>query len=355
LRAFESSTGEGTGGTSPGSAPSAPLPQPSPGVPGEGENPPSPVLSVILVNYNTREMTLKCLGALFDDLVDLPAEVWLVDNASNDGSIAGIRERFPSVKLIENKENAGFGKANNQAMRVAAGRFIMLLNTDAFLNPGAIRAMLGYLEAHPKVGVVGPRLLNADGSLQHSCFRFPTPMRALLENLWISTAFPNHPVLGDYRHWPHDAEREVDWVVGACMLVRREVFERTGGFDETFFMYSEEADWQRRIRGAGWRIAFTPAAVVTHLGGASGAQEKARINRYFFDSLDYYLRKHHGLGGLLVLRLAMTFGCAVRAVLWLGASLLPSRRAVARNKVRLHLWLVKRQSTQWRTRLADER
>ena len=310
-----------------------------------------PMLSVILVNYNTREMTLRCLSALFDDLRDLPAEVWVVDNASTDGSCAAIRERFPTVKLIENATNAGFGRANNQAMRLAAGRFFMLLNTDAFLKPGASQAMLEYLNAHPKVGVVGPRLLNADASLQPSCYRFPSPARAIFENSWLSTLLPNHRLIGDYRRWAHDAERDVDWIVGACMLLRREVFERTGGFDEAFFMYSEEADWQRRIRDAGWTVSFTPRAQATHLGGASGANEKARIHRHFFESLDHYEQKHHGRIGLLMFRAAMVCGCSIRAVLWMGAWCLPSWRATACEKIHLHLWLVKRQATHWPKRV----
>ena len=112
--------------------------------------------------------------------------------------------------------------------------------------------------------------------MQLSCFRFPTPRQAWVENLWVSALFPEHPVLGDYRRWAHDSERQVDWIVGACMLVRREVVEQVGGFDEAFFLYAEETDWQRRMRDGGWEIAFTPAAEVTHLGGASGASEQAR-------------------------------------------------------------------------------
>jgi GT2 family glycosyltransferase len=201
------------------------------------------------------------------------------------------------------------------------------------------------------VAVAGPRLLNEDGSLQHSCFRFPTPARAWLENLWISTLLPRHPQFGDYRHWDHDAERRVDFVSGACMMVRKTAFEEAGGFDETFFMYSEETDWQRRMRGRGWHVAFTPHAVVTHLGGASGADERARVNAHFFDSLDYYEFKHHGTGGLISLRLAMTVGSFLRAILWSAvAAVYPRRRDLGLSKVRLYLWLMMRQTTHWRLR-----
>ena len=308
-----------------------------------------PVVSAIVVSYNTCKMTLDCLHALYADLADLDAEVWVVDNASTDGSQAAIRAMFPTVRLLENKDNVGFGAANNQAMVQARGEFFLLLNTDAFPKPGAIGALVMYLRDHCDTAIAGPRLLNADGSLQISCFPFPSPARAWLENLWISTILPNHPVMGDYRRWPHDRERRVDTVIGACMLVRRSAYEQVGGFDENFFMYTEEIEWQRRLRDRGWQVAFTPSAQVTHLGGASGATEKARINRYFFDSLDYYEWKHHGMAGLISLRLAMTIGCLMRSLLWtLVLVAVPRRRPLARSKARLQTWLAVRQATHWR-------
>lgn len=310
--------------------------------------PDRPTISIIIVSYNTRRMTLECLRTLYAGLGELTAEVWLVDNASQDGSADAVAEGFPAVRLIRNFANKGFAAANNQAMQLAAGEYFLLLNSDAFVAPGAVAALLAYLRSHSEVGMVGPRLSNEDGSLQRSCFRFPTPARAWLENLWVSALLPGHWAAGDYRRWPHDSERRVDWVIGACLLVRREVFEQVGGFDERFFMYAEETDWQRRIRDRGWDIGFTPAAVVTHLGGASGAREKARINRHFFDSLDFYERKHHGLRGLVALRAAMVLGCCLRAPLWAAAGALPRLRAVARSKVRLLCWLIVRQATHWR-------
>ena len=331
-----------------------------------------PTLSVIIVSYNTRAMTLGCLRTLYAQLeapttgaggqdaatapdlsgtefFDLSGtEVIVVDNASSDGSPAAIRAAFPRVRLIENEDNAGFGAANNQAMSGACGDFFLLLNSDAFPQPGAIPALLAHLRAHPEVGLVGPRLLNPDGTLQLSCFRFPSPIGIWSENLWLSALLPNHPVFGYYRRWAHDEERRVDFVIGACLLVRRAVCLEVGGFDEDFFMYQEETDWQRRMRDRGWHIGFTPAAQVTHLGGASGASEKARVNGHFFESLERYLWKHYGAAGLLSLKLSMLVGCFLRLVLWAGVVVaVPHRRAVARSKVRLMLWLCLRQATSW--------
>lgn len=307
-----------------------------------------PLVSVILVSYNTREMTQECLHTLYAGLADLPADVWVVDNASTDGTVEAVATHFPDVRLIRNTRNVGFGAANNQAMRQATGEFFLLLNTDAFPNGDAVARLVAFLRARPDTAVAGPRLLNGDGSLQISCYRFPSPLRAWLENLWLSALIPHHPVIGDYRRWLHAEERNVDFVSGACMLVRRAVFESLGGFDEQFFMYSEETDWQRRMRNAGWEIRFTPAATVTHLGGASGAGERARINAHFFESLDRYERKHHGLVGLISLRAAMIIGSLLRAMAWATVSIVHrQRRQVGCAKVSLYLWLLRRQVTQW--------
>jgi GT2 family glycosyltransferase len=314
-----------------------------------GKVPPSaPLVSVIVVSYNTRALTLECLRTLNAELDGLAAEVILVDNGSGDGTAAAVAGEFPQVRVIANPQNVGFAAANNQAMRQARGGCFLLLNSDAFPEAGAVRTLLEYLGQHPAVGVVGPRLVNSDGSVQVSCFPFPTPLRAWLELLWVPKLLPPGGRWGDYRRWRHDAERTVPWVIGACMLVRREVYERLGGFDERFFMYAEETDWQVRIRDAGWEIAFIPTAQVRHLGGASGVDEKPRINRHFFQSLDYYERKHHGVGGLIVLRVAMVVGALLRIPGWAAVWLIaPRRRPVAGAKLKLLSWLSVRQATDW--------
>lgn len=297
-----------------------------------------PTLSVLIVSYNTRAITLDCLQALEKALDGIDAEIVVVDNASSDGSAEAVREKFPRVHLIANKKNTGFGAANNQAMAVARGEYYLLLNSDAFPEPEAIRALLDFMRANPQAGLSGPRTHNADGSLQLSCFRLPSPGYAWLENFWLADG---------YRRWAHDTVRRVEFVIGACMLVRREVYEQVGGFDERFFMYSEETDWQRRIHDAGWEIVFVPQARITHLGGASGATNRTQVNRHFFDSLDAYVKKHHGLAGLVSLRVAMACGCLIRSVLWVAQALRPKRRHHALGKARHHLQLFVRQTTHW--------
>ena len=310
-------------------------------------------LSVIIVNYNTRDMTLKCLRSVFAEIEAVDAEVFVVDNASQDGSVEAIQEQFPSVRLIASDTNLGFGAANNRAMKIATGAQLLLLNSDAFPRQGSIRTLMETLDHLPRVGVLGPRLLNEDGSLQTSCFRFPSPLHCWRENLWLSALLRNSERFGDYRRWAHDTERTVDSVIGACMLVRREAYQQVGGFDETFFMYSEETDWQRRMSDAGWLISFTPAAEVVHIAGGSGKSDSGRISGHFFNSLDYYEWKHHGLPGLISMRAAMFVGCLFRLCLWTVVLIVhPARRAAAVRKVRRHAWLIRRQATLWHVTLA---
>ena len=312
------------------------------------------MLSIIIISFNTRDTTLRCLRAVFAHLDGVAAEVIVVDNASADGSADAIVNEFPQVVLIRNAENAGFGAANNVAMKQAKGDNFLLLNSDAFLTSGALPEMLKALHDKPDIGLVGPRLLNADGSLQRSCYRFPSPLVAWLEALWISAVAPATSFLGDLRRWPHDTPYHPEWVIGACMMVRRSVYETVGGFDSGFFMYAEETDWQRRIRAGGWKIAFTPAARVTHLGGASGADDRPKINNYFFESGDYYYRKHHGVPGMYSARVAVMVGGLLRMPLWgIMWLVMPKRRAKLAAKIRLRAWLIVRRGGAEHRRLGD--
>ena len=303
-----------------------------------------PTLSVIIVSYNTRALTLECLRILTEEVQGMRAEIFVVDNASSDNSVPVIKACFPAVRLLVSERNAGFGAANNLALHQSRGRYLLLLNTDAFPKPGAIAALIHFLDQHPAVGVIGPRLLYQDGSLQQSCFRFTTPLYAWMENLGLTKLFRWYPALDDYRSWNHATERAVDFVIGACLLLRREVYQQVGGFDERFFMYQEEADWQKRIKAAGWQIVFTPCAEVVHLAGASGKDQPLRTSGHFFESLDKYMLKHHGLIGFLLVRVAMLVGCSGRAFGWAAVALTaPWRRAKAAARARQHLWLVGRQ------------
>lgn len=274
-------------------------------------------VSAIIVSCNTRAMTLDCLRDLFADLEGIPSEVIVVDNASTDGSADAIAGRFgPRVRLIRNGRNAGFAAASNIAMRAARGKYFLLLNSDAFVKAGAVKALAGYLDRHAGVAAVGPRLLNADGTLQRSCYRFPSPWRAVCENLLLSAAFPNSRWLGDYRAWSHDQERDVEMVIGACMLIRASVFEEVGPFDESFFLYAEETDLCLRMRQAGYRIVFLPSAVATHVAGGSGQPQAARVFQEFRSAQERFLRKHYGSSGLWIHRMMIIIGACLRIPLY---------------------------------------
>jgi GT2 family glycosyltransferase len=291
-----------------------------------------PALSVIIVSYNTRQMTLDCLETLLGDLAadgELSgSEVWVVDNGSEDGSVEAIRSRFAQVRVIANTNNRGFGAANNQALQEASGEFVLLLNSDAFPHSGAIRALIDRLRTEPVAAVVGPRLLNTDGTLQLSCYRFPGPWRAFCENLLLTAKWPDHRLVGDYRAWAHDGDREVEFVIGACLMARRLALAQVGFFDESYFLYAEEADLCRRLHTAGWKIVFTPAANVTHLNGGSGRRQPDRVFCEFRRGQERFVRKHYGVIGLGFYRTMLMIGASLRIGLFaIAAMLRPAQSA----------------------------
>ena len=304
------------------------------------------MLSILIISYNTRDLTLRCLQSVFACTDGFNLEVIVVDNASADGSPEAIAREFPQVKLIRNPRNAGFGAANNLAMAAASPQadYFLLLNSDAFLSPGSLTAMVNIMVTQPGVGLVGPRLEYAPGKLQQSVYYFPSPGRAWLESLWITAITPVRSGWDDLRHWPHDTDWLCPWVIGACMLVRRNVYEQIGGFDEAMFMYAEETDWQKRIAKAGWKIAFTPKALVTHLGGASSAGSKPKISQMALDSHNYFIRKHHGPAGLLSFRVANICGAVARILFWTLIRIAkPARQQQAVGKISLYKYIAHQQ------------
>ncbi|NLS75754.1 MAG: glycosyltransferase family 2 protein [Chloroflexi bacterium] len=255
-------------------------------------------LSIVVVSWNVRTLLEACLRSVYASLAAAPlaGEVIVVDSASADGSAEMVRERYPQALLLAQDENIGFVRANNLGIRRSRGQHILLLNPDTEVVGGALAALWEYLRAHPEVGIVGPKLLNPDGSVQPSRRRFPTLATAFIESTVLQQWFPKHPLLRRYyvSDRSDDETQEVDWVTGACFLVRREAFAGVGLLDEALFMYSEELDWAYRIKGAGWRVAYLPAAQVIHHGGQSSSQVVAAQHIYFQSSKVHFFRKHHG-------------------------------------------------------------
>jgi N-acetylglucosaminyl-diphospho-decaprenol L-rhamnosyltransferase len=259
-------------------------------------------LSIVILNYNTREHLRACLeGLLAEGSTSLCAgpietEVLVVDNASSDGSADMVAASFPWVSLIRSAENGGFARGNNQAIRHTSGRAILLLNPDTRMPPGGIKALQERLDAHPEAGVIGPKLLQPDGSMHLACRRsFPTPSIAFYRISGMSKLLPRSPRFGRYNLTFVDANMpiEVDSVCGACMLVRRSVVDRVGLLDERFFMYGEDLDWCLRTRDAGWTVRYEPSIVVQHQHGAASRKRALRTTYHFFRAMDLFYRKHY--------------------------------------------------------------
>jgi GT2 family glycosyltransferase len=274
-----------------------------------------PRLSIIVVNWNTSEITRNCLASIRQHTRGLDCETILVDNASADDSVAKIRAEYPEVRLIENTANLGFGRANNQAMRIARGRYFLLLNSDTLLIDGSLGRWLDWLDREPAIGISGCKLLFEDLRLQTSCSRFPSLRVATFEELMLYKLLPRRLrgelLLGGY--WDHDRERDVDCVWGAAMMVRRDVFAETGGFDERYFMYGEDLEWCSRVRDRGWRVTFTPETRIVHLDHRSSEKlyGDARIDLCMQRYYEIY-RERRGTAAMSVLFAVKTAGAALR-------------------------------------------
>jgi hypothetical protein len=273
-------------------------------------------VSVVIVSHETRELLAQCLRALAaDEPRAARLETIVVDQASQDGTAAWLAAEHPEVRLVALERNVGFGAGNNRGAEVATGRWLLLLNSDAFVRPGAIDELVRYAESRPGAGVVGPRLLWPGGGLQRSCRRFPTAFRIATEYLYLRKLAPGSRILNGfyYGDFAHDDERRVDWVTGACLLIRRELFERLGGFDEAFFLYSEEVDLLYRARRLGADTRYDPAAEVEHVWGGTGGRRSALTLKEQARSHVRYLAKHGSRGAAQRGRIVLLAGLALRA------------------------------------------
>jgi N-acetylglucosaminyl-diphospho-decaprenol L-rhamnosyltransferase len=251
-------------------------------------------LSIVIVSWNVRDLLRQCLHSVLD-LQTCKLEVIVVDNVSTDGTVEMVQAEFPGVHLIVNTENRGFPAANNQGIAVAQGRYTMILNPDTEIVGDALATMVAYADENPDMGVVGPQLLNDDGSMQPSRRRFPTLATAFFESTWLQGCAPRRLLERYYvQEQPDDTTLDVDWVMGAALMARREAIAQVGLMDEGYFMYSEELDWCKRFKDAGWRVVYLPTAQIVHYGGKSSDQVVTSRHVHFQTSKVYYFRKHHG-------------------------------------------------------------
>src|SRR5579872_5763101 len=265
-------------------------------------------ISIIIVNYNVREFLRGALESVRRSLAfgRLTGEVFVVDNASRDGSAEMVRQEFPEVKLNALNENLGFGKANNLAMRQATGEYLLILNPDTILGEDTLLVMVDFMKSHPKAGVSGCKLLNADGSFQISCRRgFPTPWASFTKLFGLSTFFPNSPRFAQYNltYLPVDQTYEIDALAGAFMLLSREAFEKTAGFDEDYFMYGEDIDLCYRIKKAGLGVFYVHSTSTIHFKGESTRRSVLNEVRVFYEAMRIFVAKHYGRNPLFSLLL----------------------------------------------------
>src|SRR3989338_9686842 len=259
-------------------------------------------LSVCLVNHNAKELILDCIESIYNKTNKTSFEIILVDNNSTDGSQEPIEKAFPEVKIIENKQNKGFAYANNQAVKFASGKYIMLLNNDTILKNDALDKMVTFIESKPKVGALTCKLYNANKiTVQSNCRSFPTPLGTMFGRASLLTKlFPNNPwsaknLLSD---WDYNSPREIDWASGAALMVRRAVINQIGLLDDkNFFIYWEDTDWCKRIHDAGWKIMFIPDAEIIHLTGSGGGKRSLFLSNLMIYQMHRsaynYFRKHH--------------------------------------------------------------
>jgi len=280
-----------------------------------------PRVAVVVVSFETRETLLEGLTALVSEPM---ASVVVVDNASRDGTAAAVRERFPSVRLVANSENVGFARACNQGARESQAPYLLFLNPDATLAPGSLRALAALLDAKPRVGIVGPRTRSGSGAIQVSTGDDLSPLAELRQRRLVKGVARREASVLAEAEALHAVEREVDWVSGACLLIRREAFDAVSGFDERFFLYEEDADLCRRVRGAGSTVLFSPSAEARHALGRSMAQAPERARLEYQRSHLLYYRKHCGLPQRLALRLWLLARAELALVL--GALSLNGRR-----------------------------
>jgi N-acetylglucosaminyl-diphospho-decaprenol L-rhamnosyltransferase len=247
-------------------------------------------ISIVIINWNTKELLARCLQLVLKAGEGLESEVLVVDNASTDGSAAMVQKRFPQVHLIENQENVGFARANNQVIGSSQGQYVLLLNSDTEIHPGALETLVEFMEVHPQAGGCGPRLLNPDGSLQSSCHPMLTPWREFwrlmfLDRLWRRATYVQE-------RWDQETPRRVEVIKGACLLLRRAALNQVGLLDERYFMYTEEMDLCYRLSQAGWELWWVPRAVVRHYGQASAKQMAEAMYVQLYRSKVQFHRKY---------------------------------------------------------------
>ncbi len=295
-----------------------------------------PNLAIVIVNYNTAALLNACLASIPDGYRGGGFEVYVVDNGSSDNSLEMIAREYPSVHVIASPHNGGFAYANNIALsrileRADRPEYTCILNPDTIVDPGAFDVLIEYLAAHPDVGMVGPRLLLPDGTLDKACRRsFPTPEVSFWRMLGFSHMFPTNPRFGRYNMTYMDERQtiDVDAIVGACMVMPTTVLREVGGLDDSYFMYGEDLDWCFRFKQYGWRIVYVADAVIHHIKRAASRQQPVQTIRYFYDAMRIFFRRYYAATTPLPMRWGIELGISAAEQMALVRNRLRPQRAV---------------------------
>ena len=253
-------------------------------------------LSIIIVNYETRNLLEQCLNSIYSENYHFSYEVSVVDNDSKDSSIEMVNKKFPQVKLIENRNNLGFAAANNQALRRSNARYLLLINPDTVVLPDSLNVMVEFMDEHPEAGIAGCKLLNPDYSLQYSCRKFSNFATFFLRGIHLDSIFPNNTILRKYMmfDWDHNQVREVEWVLGSCMMVKKKAIEQVGMLDENFVLYFEDQDWCYRMWKHGWKVYYVPQAQMIHYYQRRSAKQFLNVLTWtHIKSMLYFFKKHY--------------------------------------------------------------
>lgn len=300
-------------------------------------------LSISIVNHDNKECLAACLDSIYSHAPDVSFEVTVVDNGSTDGSAEVVRRAYPQVRIIENSENRGFVRANNQGIRASQGRYLLSLNNDTIIQNGTLAGLVRFMQEHPDVGACGPKVLNQDGTFQRQCRRsFPTISSSLFYFLKLHKLFPRSEFFGGYLMTPWDCDRggEVDSVSGCCLMVRREVIENVGILDENFIMYGDDLDWCYRIKQAGWRVCYVPGVQIVHLGGQSSRRLPRRCIVLFYRAMGVFYRKHYASRHSFFVNALVYVGIWLKAGIALGINFFRKEKVVGSKKPRLEQTVV---------------
>jgi GT2 family glycosyltransferase len=279
-------------------------------------------LSIIVVNYNTKDLLDNCLFSILQYAKKMNFEVIVIDNASQDSSITMLEEKYPLVKIIENNQNLGFAKANNQGLQIAHGQLILFLNPDTVVLPQALEKTIEFLKKTPDAGMAGCKILNPDGSLQYSCRSFPSFWNYFFESFFLYKLFPKNHRIGKFymTNFSYDRVKEVDVVLGAFMMSKKETLDKVGYFDEDFFIYSEETDLCYRMKKHNKKVYFFPDAQIIHYGRASASLYPVRMFQQDHRSRFLFMRKHYSAINILFSTWIIFIGVFLRIIFWSWAT-----------------------------------